>query len=71
MTIGTLYRMFSNLNYLTHVEVNEIQESNTQPQLVNVTVFSGTFMRMPLKVFKMQITNFTYLESKNTIVINL
>ena len=63
--------MFNNLNHLTNVEVNEIQDSNTQPQPVNVTVFSGTFMCMPLKVFKMQITNFTYLESTNTLVINL
>lgn len=71
MTIGTLYRMFNNLNHLTHVEVNEIRESDTQPQPQNVVVFSGTFMNIPLKVLKLQITNFTYLESTNTVVINL
>lgn len=27
MTIGTLYRMFNNLNNLTYVKVNEIKES--------------------------------------------
>ena len=71
MTIGTLYRMFNNLNNLTNVEVNEIQESETQSYPVNVMVFSGRFMNMPLKVFKMQLNDFTYVESTDTLVINL
>lgn len=71
MTIGTLYRMFNNLNHLTRVEVNEIRESDMQPQPQNAVVFSGNFMKMPLKVFKLQISNFTYIESTNTLVINL
>ena len=71
MTIGTLYRMFNNLNNLTNVEVNEIKESETQSYPVNVVVFSDRFMNMPLKVFKMQVHDFTYLESTDTLVINL
>ena len=71
MTIGTLYRMFNNLNNLTNVEVNEIKESETKSYPVNVVVFSGRFMNMPLKVFKMHIHDFKYLESTGTLVINL
>ena len=71
MTIGTLYRMFNNLNNLTYVEVNEIKESETQPYPVNVVVFADRFMNMPLKVLKMRITDFTYIESTDTLVINL
>lgn len=71
MTIGTLYRMFNNLNNLTHVEVNEIKENETHSYPVNVVVFSDRFMNMPLKVFKMQINDFTYIESTDTLVINL
>ena len=71
MTIGNLYRMFNNLNNLTNVEVNEIQESETQSYPVNVVVFSGRFMNMPLKVFKMHIHDFTYIESTDTLVIYL
>lgn len=71
MTIGTLYIMFNNLNNLTHVVVNEIQESETQPYPVNVVVFSDRFMNMPLKVLKMRITDFTYIESTDTLVIDL
>lgn len=50
MTIGTLYRMFNNLNNLTYVKVNEIKESETQSYPVNVVVFSDRFMNMPLSV---------------------
>lgn len=71
MTIGTLYRMFNNLNNLTYVEVNEIKESETQSYSVNVVVFSDRFMNMPLKVLKMRINDFTYIESTDTLVINL
>lgn len=71
MTIGTLYRMFNNLNNLTNVEVNEIKESETLSYPVNVVVFSDRFMNMPLKVFKMNIHDFTYIESTDTLVINL
>lgn len=71
MTIGTLYRMFNNLNNLTNVEVNEIKESETLLYPVNVVVFSDRFMNMPLKVFKMNIHDFTYIESTDTLVINL
>lgn len=71
MTIGTLYRMFNNLNNLTYVKVNEIKESETQSCPVNVVVFSDRFMNMPLKVLKMRINDFTYIESTDTLVINL
>ena len=71
MTIGTLYRMFNNLNNLTYVEVNEIKESETQSYPVNIVVFSDRFMNMPLKVLKMHINDFTYIESTDTLVINL
>ena len=68
MTIATLFRKCNNLNAATRCVVNCIWEDE---HLHNDTVFDGTFMNMPLGVYEKEFTNFTIVDSKNMIVVNV
>ena len=68
MTIATLFRKCNNLNATTRCVVSRIWEDEN---LHNDTIFDGTFMNMPLSVYEKEFTNFTIVDSKNMLVVNV
>lgn len=68
MTIATLFRKCNNLNANTRCVVNRIWEDEN---LHNDTIFDGTFIDMPLSVYEKEFTNFTIVDSKNMLVVNV
>ena len=69
MNIGTLYRMFKNLKSSTHVIVTNINVQDEGP--FTEEVFCGTFMKMPLSVFKLRVVDFTFNEEFNELCVNV
>ena len=69
MNIGTLYRMFKNLKSSALVIVTNI---NVQDEgLFTAEVFCGSFMNMPLSVFKLRVGDFTFIEEFNELCVNV
>lgn len=69
MNIGTLYRMFKNLKSSTLVIVTNINVQDEYP--FTAKVFSGTFMKMPLSVFKLRVVDFMFIEEFNELCVNV